>query len=289
MGKVFTEQQRFGEAEEHWRRAAELGAETGEDLALGQDGEGTAIAHWRDTAFKADEGALAFETLLCHARAYSGYARMTGTPWFAAYARRSQFAELFRSKRQSSTDTTQFLDQLYAAPPDEWPVRLRRIVSDAVSLILRRSIDPDHPLAEMPVAQLRLCSLLLVQDSPTMSQVADELRISVSAVTPNNGIPLVGSVAAGAPILAEENIEEYLEVLDVIGGEDGDYIPGSFGGTNVAELGLGTIAAYGPGDPHRSAVDPEMSCSSPSPSCRPDRNRAKAGARKSRDALWHSE
>jgi NADPH:quinone reductase-like Zn-dependent oxidoreductase/acyl carrier protein len=129
-------------------RAAELRAETGEDLALGQDGEGTAIAHWRDTAFKADEGALAFETLLCHARAYSGYARMTGTPWFAAYARRSQFAELFRSKRQSSTDTTQFLDQLYAAPPDEWPVRLRRIVSDAVSLILRRSIDPDHPLSE---------------------------------------------------------------------------------------------------------------------------------------------
>src|SRR6478609_4554668 len=47
---------------------------------------------------------------------------------------------------------------------------------------------------------------------------------AVSAVTPNNGIPLIGSVAAGAPILAEENIEEYLEVPDVIGGEDGDYI-----------------------------------------------------------------
>jgi repressor LexA len=47
---------------------------------------------------------------------------------------------------------------------------------------------------------------------------------AVSAVRPNNGIPLIGSVAAGAPILAEENIEEYLEVPDVIGGEDGDYI-----------------------------------------------------------------
>ena len=46
----------------------------------------------------------------------------------------------------------------------------------------------------------------------------------VSAVRPSNGIPLVGSVAAGAPILAEENVEEYLEVPDVIGGEDGDYI-----------------------------------------------------------------
>jgi repressor LexA len=40
----------------------------------------------------------------------------------------------------------------------------------------------------------------------------------------DNGLPLVGQVAAGEPILAEENIEEYLEVPDVIGGEDGDYI-----------------------------------------------------------------
>ena len=43
-------------------------------------------------------------------------------------------------------------------------------------------------------------------------------------IRPENGLPLVGQVAAGAPILAEENIEEYLEVPDVIGGEDGDYI-----------------------------------------------------------------
>ncbi|MGA7467505.1 sulfolipid-1 biosynthesis phthioceranic/hydroxyphthioceranic acid synthase [Mycobacterium sp.] len=129
-------------------RAAELRAETGEDFALGQDGEGTAIAHWRDTAFTADEGAFAFQALLCHARVYSGYAKMTGTPWFAAYAQRSQFAELFRSRRQSSTNTSQLLDELYALAPDEWPARLRRIVSDAVSLILRRSIDPDHPLSE---------------------------------------------------------------------------------------------------------------------------------------------
>jgi len=45
-----------------------------------------------------------------------------------------------------------------------------------------------------------------------------------SAIKPGNGLPLVGQVAAGEPILAEENIEEYLEVPDVIGGEDGDYI-----------------------------------------------------------------
>jgi repressor LexA len=44
------------------------------------------------------------------------------------------------------------------------------------------------------------------------------------AIRPSAGLPLVGQVAAGEPILAEENIEEYLEVPDVIGGEDGDYI-----------------------------------------------------------------
>jgi repressor LexA len=44
------------------------------------------------------------------------------------------------------------------------------------------------------------------------------------AVRPGYELPLIGQVAAGEPILAEENIDEYLEIPDVIGGEDGDYI-----------------------------------------------------------------
>jgi repressor LexA len=38
------------------------------------------------------------------------------------------------------------------------------------------------------------------------------------------GVPVVGNVAAGEPIIAEENIEDYYEVPSVIGGETGDYI-----------------------------------------------------------------
>jgi polyketide synthase 5 len=129
-------------------RAAELRAEAGEDLTPGRDGEGTAIAHWRDTAFTADEGGYAFQALLRHDRAYSAYAKLAGTPWFAAYAHRSRFAELFRSHDQSASEAGELLNELYALPSEEWPVRLRRMVSDAVSLILRRTIDPDHPLAE---------------------------------------------------------------------------------------------------------------------------------------------
>jgi len=37
------------------------------------------------------------------------------------------------------------------------------------------------------------------------------------------GVPLVGQVAAGAPILAEENIEDILEVPALLGAESGDY------------------------------------------------------------------
>jgi repressor LexA len=43
-------------------------------------------------------------------------------------------------------------------------------------------------------------------------------------IMPDRGLPLVGQVAAGEPILAEENIEEYIEIPDLIGGEEGDYI-----------------------------------------------------------------
>jgi repressor LexA len=44
------------------------------------------------------------------------------------------------------------------------------------------------------------------------------------AITPGEGLPLIGQVAAGEPVLAEENIEDYLEIPDVIGGQDGDYV-----------------------------------------------------------------
>jgi len=38
------------------------------------------------------------------------------------------------------------------------------------------------------------------------------------------GLPLVGHVAAGQPVLAEENIEEYVPVPEMAGGEDGEYL-----------------------------------------------------------------
>src|SRR5690242_14045208 len=50
--------------------------------------------------------------------------------------------------------------------------------------------------------------------------VADAAR----SVVGQAGLPLVGQVAAGVPILAEENIEEYVPVPTLAGGEEGEYV-----------------------------------------------------------------
>jgi repressor LexA len=38
------------------------------------------------------------------------------------------------------------------------------------------------------------------------------------------GLPLVGQVAAGSPIVAEENIEEYIQTPEFAGGDAGSYL-----------------------------------------------------------------
>jgi repressor LexA len=40
----------------------------------------------------------------------------------------------------------------------------------------------------------------------------------------NPGLPLVGQVAAGQPVLAEENIEEYIQTPTFAGGDSGEYL-----------------------------------------------------------------
>ena len=53
-----------------------------------------------------------------------------------------------------------------------------------------------------------------------VDQVVENVRQFVAGP----GLPVLGQVAAGAPILAEENIEEYVQVPPVAGGETGEYI-----------------------------------------------------------------
>jgi repressor LexA len=64
----------------------------------------------------------------------------------------------------------------------------------------------------------------LLRRDPTKPRAIELLVDKAKKVVADPGLPLVGQVAAGGPILAEENIEEYLEVPSVIGGENADYI-----------------------------------------------------------------
>src|SRR5215210_6289263 len=59
---------------------------------------------------------------------------------------------------------------------------------------------------------------------PRAIELLDRAMESVRSAVRPNGVPLVGSVAAGQPILAEENIEEYVAVPSPVGGEDGDFV-----------------------------------------------------------------
>ncbi len=131
-----------------WRRAQGLVATAIAWGAWAKIGRATALAEGADVAIAPDEGAYAFEALLRHDRGYTGYAPFMGTPWLTALVQRSPFAEAFRSAGQNPTDTSKLRAELDELPLDEWPTRLRRLVSEQVSLILRRSIDPDRPLAE---------------------------------------------------------------------------------------------------------------------------------------------
>ncbi len=47
---------------------------------------------------------------------------------------------------------------------------------------------------------------------------------SVRSIVRSDSLPLVGYVAAGQPVLAEENIEDYISVPEVAGGADGQYL-----------------------------------------------------------------
>jgi repressor LexA len=70
----------------------------------------------------------------------------------------------------------------------------------------------------------KLEKLGVLKRDPTKPRAMEVLVERAKRAVRPTGLPLVGHVAAGEPILAEENVEEYLQVPDVIGGEAGDYI-----------------------------------------------------------------
>jgi repressor LexA len=59
---------------------------------------------------------------------------------------------------------------------------------------------------------------------PRAIEMLDRAVEGVRNMVRPDGLPLVGSVAAGQPVLAEENIEDYVSVPGEAGGQEGEYV-----------------------------------------------------------------
>jgi repressor LexA len=59
---------------------------------------------------------------------------------------------------------------------------------------------------------------------PRAIELLDRAVEGVRGVVRTAGLPLIGNVAAGTPILAEQNIEDYVHVPELAGGSEGEYV-----------------------------------------------------------------
>jgi len=137
-----------------WRRSQGLPGTSIAWGAWGEIGRGSTFAEEAGDAILPEEGAYAFEALLRHNRAYTGYAPAIGSPWLTAFAQRSPFAEVFQSLGKNRSGTSKFLAELEELDQDEWHTRLRRMIFEQVGLILRHSFDADRPLSEFGLDSL---------------------------------------------------------------------------------------------------------------------------------------
>ena len=64
----------------------------------------------------------------------------------------------------------------------------------------------------------------VLKRDPTKPRALEVLVDRAKEAVAPGGLPLVGQVAAGSPVLAEENIEEYVPVPGIAGGDEGQFV-----------------------------------------------------------------
>jgi repressor LexA len=64
----------------------------------------------------------------------------------------------------------------------------------------------------------------LLRRDPSKPRALEVLVDKAKEVVAPTGLPVVGQVAAGQPVLAEENVEEYVPVPGIAGGEHGEFV-----------------------------------------------------------------
>ncbi|BBY97201.1 sulfolipid-1 biosynthesis phthioceranic/hydroxyphthioceranic acid synthase [Mycolicibacterium fallax] len=176
-----------------WRRTRGLPATAIAWGAWAQIGRGQQLA--RDAAAMAiapEDGAHAFEAVLRSNRAYTGYAPIAGTSWIAAFARTSKFAEAFAALGAAKPGTSALRAELRELPPQDWPARLRRLITEQIALILRRSVEPDRPLSECGLDSLGSLEIRTRIEKQTGVRVAGTAITTVRELADH----LVGAIAA---------------------------------------------------------------------------------------------
>src|SRR5213595_1069858 len=64
----------------------------------------------------------------------------------------------------------------------------------------------------------------VLRRDPTKPRAMEVIAERAKRIVAPPGLPLVGRVAAGTPILAEQNIEDYVDVSPLGGGDQGDFV-----------------------------------------------------------------
>src|ERR1700722_107637 len=130
---------------------------------------------------------------------------------------------------------------MLAAPPKEAGVDLTKRQQEIFDFIKRYSARHGYPptvrdigkavgLASSSTVHQHLANLervgLLKRDEskPRAIELLDRAVAEVRSMVRSDSLPLLGAVAAGQPMLAEENIEDYIAVPAAAGGDDGAYV-----------------------------------------------------------------
>lgn len=89
--------------------------------------------------------------------------------------------------------------------------------------VLRR--DPSKPRAiEVLVEKAKGAGEAARETARGAGEAARGAVGALASAGAPSGLPLLGRISAGPGMLAEENIEEYVDVPSVIGGREGDYV-----------------------------------------------------------------
>jgi len=64
----------------------------------------------------------------------------------------------------------------------------------------------------------------LLRRDPSKPRAIELLVDKAKRAVSGSGLPVVGQVAAGQPLLAEENIEDYVQIPPLAGGDEGEFL-----------------------------------------------------------------